>query len=237
MKSSFAPEDYFEYRGVQPADHPISRVPAYLARQLARTQRPRILDFGCGFGQLLVALRSAGFESIEGFDIEPRAVAHCRSLGLRCHDGRSDAGFHENHQAQYDFIIMSHVLEHFPKHEIIQQLARIKLLLKPGGALVAMVPNAQSATGCYWAYEDFTHHVLFTSGSLRYVLRAAGFSQVEFLDPHCVEGLSAPKRWLRLALLELYRLNYRFWNRVTASAVHAGSPILLSFEIKALARA
>jgi SAM-dependent methyltransferase len=227
--------NYFEYRGVRP-DACATPLPAYLARQLARKQEPAILDFGCGLGQLLVALKGAGFKAIEGFDIDPRAIAQCRALGFTCHDARADGAFYEHHHARYDFVIMSHVLEHFPKELIIQQLARIKQLLKEDGALIVMVPNAQSATGAYWAYEDFTHHVLFTSGSLRYVLRAAGFTQVEFLDPFCVEGLSVAKRWIRLALLALYRMNYRFWNRVTASAVHAGSPVLLSYEIKAIAR-
>jgi SAM-dependent methyltransferase len=230
--------NYFEYRDVRPDDYATPRVPAYLARQLARKREPAILDFGCGLGQLLVALKSAGFNALEGLDVDPRAIAQCRALGFTCHDGAANGpAFYEHHHGRYDFVIMSHVLEHFPKELIIEQLARIKQLLKEDGALIVMVPNAQSATGAYWAYEDFTHNLLFTSGSLRYVLRAAGFSRVDFLDPWCVEGLSLAKRWIRLALLALYRANYRFWNRVTASAVHAASPVLLSYEIKAIARA
>lgn len=43
-----------------------------------------------------------------------------------------------------------------------------------------MMPNAQSNTDCYWAYEDFTHYTLFIAGSLLYVLREAGFTNIEF---------------------------------------------------------
>lgn len=46
-----------------------------------------------------------------------------------------------------------------------------------------MVPNAQSYTGAYWRYEDFTHNIMFTAGSSTYVLRSAGFENIEFLDP------------------------------------------------------
>ena len=70
-----------------------------------------------------------------------------------------------------------------PKHEIIPLLIKVRSLLTQSGSLLVMVPNAQSNTGSYWAYEDFTHHTLFTAGSLYFVLRQAGFDSVEFVDP------------------------------------------------------
>src|SRR6185437_1801552 len=144
--------------------------------------------------------------------ISPPAIAHCRSVGLTCHDGR-DESFIPSHEGLYDFVVMSHVVEHFPKDEIIPLLCRMKTLLKQGGGLIVMVPNAQSNTGAYWAYEDFTHHTLFTSGSLYYVLRAAGFAEVVFLDPDCLAGSVWYKKFFRKVLLKLYRANYIFWNK------------------------
>ncbi|MGC9101323.1 MAG: hypothetical protein ACP5HC_08750 [Caldisericum sp.] len=41
-----------------------------------------------------------------------------------------------------------------------------------------MVRNVQSNTGAYWAYEDFSHFTLFTSGSIYYVLKMAGFDEI-----------------------------------------------------------
>lgn len=79
---------------------------------------------------------------------------------------------------------MSHVLEHLPKDMIIPVLQKIRdSLLNKDGELCIMVPNAMSNTNCYWAYEDFTHNTLFTPGSLLFVLREAGFSDITFLDP------------------------------------------------------
>ncbi|MBK7370676.1 MAG: hypothetical protein IPJ09_04415 [Saprospiraceae bacterium] len=68
---------------------------------------------------------------------------------------------------------MSHVLEHIEKINIIDTLITIKsYLLAESGSFVVMVPNAQSVTGAYWMYEDFTHTTLFTSGSIYYVLKS-----------------------------------------------------------------
>ena len=211
-------------------------LPPYLGGVLSTVANPRVLDFGCGFGQMLNALQSAGVVEAEGLDIEPEAIKYCRSHGLRCIDGLANANFYQERCGYYDFIVMSHVLEHFPKEQVIPQLEKLKGLLKPGGALIVMVPNAQSNTGAYWAYEDFTHYLLFTSGSLYYVLRAAGYRNVEFLDIECVAGLPTWKRVIKRALLKLYTANYRFWNRITASVVHQPSPLIFSYEIKALAR-
>lgn len=229
-------ERYFAWRQISPEDYASYKLPAYL-HQLVRTMpSPRILDFGCGFGQLLSALKSVGVELAEGVDIQPSAIEFCRGRGLQCYDAATEPDFFKDRTGAYDFIIMSHVLEHFPKDQVIQELKRIKKLLKPGGGLVVMVPNAQANTGAYWAYEDFTHHLLFTSGSLYYVLKSAGFNTVEFLDPDCTAHLSPWMRILKKVLLGVYVANLRFWNFVTSSAYHGPSQPIFSYEIKALAR-
>lgn len=230
-------ERYFEFRGVKPEDYADFTLPAYLRRALAGFTKPRILDFGCGFGQLLQALQAAGYPEVEGVDVEPEAIAHCRARGQVCFDGGPGSTLDGTRQGHYDLVIMSHVLEHFPKDQIVPLLRRVKALLKPGGALVVMVPNAQSHTGCYWAYEDFTHHTLFTAGSLYFVLRSAGFEAVEFLDPECLEGVGFLKRQIKRLLLFFYKANLALWNRVTSSSFHGPSPKIFSYEIKALARA
>lgn len=225
---------YFDYRQVDPASFDRYVLPEYLVDAIGPAKTARILDFGCGFGQLSSALHKAGYQ-VEGLDISPPAIEHCRSVGLTCHDGR-DENFIPSHEGLYDFVVMSHVVEHFPKDEIIPLLCRIKTLLKQDGSIIVMVPNAQSNTGAYWAYEDFTHFTMFTSGSLYYVLRAAGFREVVFLDPDCLEGSVWYKKLFRKILLKLYRANYIFWNKVTGSSTHIASPLIFSYEVKALGR-
>lgn len=230
-------DDYFALRNVDSQTYEGFMLPGYL-KDVLIDPSAHILDFGCGFGQMISALKQNGFSNLEGADINSAAISHLREHQIKVHDLTVEVDFYDRHSGKYDFIIMSHVLEHFPKSEIIDQLRLLRKLLKADGALIVMVPNAQSNTGCYWAYEDFTHHLLFTSGSLYYVLKAAGFSSVEFLDVDCTAGTaSSLKLAARRFLLRLYRANFAFWNKVTGSSFHAPSPQIFSYEIKALSRA
>lgn len=228
-------DNYFELRKISPENYSTYILPRYLSEQIDPSKSLKILDFGCGFGQTLEALRSAGHVSVEGIDIEPNAIAHCRKLGFNCYDGIGDMNLFERNAGAYDYIIMSHVLEHLPKAEMVPQLKNIHALLKPDGKLIVAVPNAQSNTGAYWRYEDFTHNYLFTSGSIYYVLAAAGFTDIRYLDVDCTTGLGFVSKYIRKSFLYFYRLNYIFWNKITASAIHASSPIVFSYEIKVMA--
>ena len=229
-------QDYFELRNIQQEAYLDYSPPTYLLR-LLKNKNARILDFGCGFGQLIQSLNKLGYHNVEGADINPVALDFLRASNIITYDLRYEQDFYCSHEGLFDFIVMSHVLEHIPKNEIINQLRLIRKLINMGGSLIVMVPNAQSNTGCYWAYEDFTHELLFTAGSLFYVLKSAGFSDISFIDQDCTsEVKSNLMRLIRRCLLYIYRCNYNFWNKVTGSAFHDPSPKIFSYEIKALAR-
>jgi len=132
--------------------------------------------------------------------------------------------------------LMTHVLEHIPKDRIVAALSSIRTsILAPDGALIVAVPNASSPTHCYWRYEDWTHTCLFTSGSLLYVLRAAGFSNVQIIDAACMMETRPFIRPLKRVALGCYKFWLKVLCRVTSSSLHEGSPLVLSFEVKALA--
>ncbi len=228
-------DDYFYLRNIDADFYNNYEMPSYLLTRLSKESS--ILDFGCGFGQLLFALKKAGFSSLEGADINQAAIEYLKNNGIYVHDlSSNNQQFYAFNANKYDCVVMGHVLEHFPKDEMIPILKQIRELLKTDGQLIVMVPNAQSNTGCYWAYEDFTHNTLFTAGSLYYVLKASGFSQVEFIDIDCTAGMKTINKFVKRCLLGLYRLNFKFWNKVTTSAFHAPSPQIFSYEIKAVAR-
>lgn len=226
---------YFEYRQVDPAFYKEYKIPVYLQRVLPQDKNARILDIGCGFGQTLLALKKLGYSNLKGIDILDAAVQECKLKGLDV-DQIDDVRNYKANQGTYDFIIMSHVLEHIPKDDIISNLVAIKKLLSPEGDFCIMVPNAQSNTGAYWMYEDFTHTTLFTTGSIYYVLRAAGFTRVQFLDPKGVEKHSLPIKLIKLVLLKIYELKIEFWNKVTLSSYHRPSPKIFSFELRVRAK-
>lgn len=229
-------DGYFKYRNVTPDDYIQYKLPRYLIESLSKDLSTKILDIGCGFGQILKGIKDLGYADLYGIDISKEAVDYCKSIGLNV-DRISDLiGFTKSCKDKFDFIIMNHVLEHIDKSKIIETLKAIKEgLLNKGGSFLVTVPNAQSDTGCYWAYEDFTHTTIFTAGSLYYVLKSAGFERIEFLDLHNTEGLSFLKKAIKKALLKVYILNKQFWNKVTSSCYHKLSPQIFGYEIKALA--
>ncbi|MBI9084498.1 MAG: class I SAM-dependent methyltransferase [Desulfobacterales bacterium] len=226
---------YFLFRKISYDDYKNFQLPKYLEIVLQRrfSKSCRILDYGCGFGQMLNALHKAGFTNLYGVEIDKQAIDHTGKSHLLI-DPKSPE-WNRAFLNHFELIILSHVLEHIPKKKIISFLENIKNHLKPGGSLIIMVPNAQSNTGCYWAFEDFTHEYLFTSGSLYYVLRAAGFTSIEFLDPDCTVGLPTIRKFLKQALLLIYKSKLFFWNQASSSSYHKPSPQIFSYEIKAIA--
>ncbi len=168
-----------------------------------------------------------------GIDINEQAIEYVRSLGIEALCVEDIFSFIP--QEKFDLIITTHTLEHLPKDSIIPTLTHFKKhFLKENGTIFIAVPNAQSHTGCYWAYEDFTHTTLFTTGSLIYVLKMAGFSDVKIIDKDAIADTKGLKKSIRKILLWLYKMRTRFYNRITNSAFHAPSEISFSYEIKAL---
>lgn len=223
--------DYFEARQVDTETYINYKLPSYF-KQLPKDAK--ILDFGCGLGQSLRAMKNLGFTNLYGADINALAMESLARTGIKSKLIVNYQEVYDEDYSKFDVIILSHVLEHFPKEDIIPFLQFInQRLLASNGTLFVLVPNAQSNTGCYWAYEDFTHHTLFTAGSLLYVLKYAGFKTIEFFDIDCFEGVSPLKKPLRKILLLLYRFKTKLWNFATASSFHTASQVIYSYEIKA----
>jgi SAM-dependent methyltransferase len=227
-------ENYFNARGVSSSYYDSYELPPYLRVVLGHDKTVSILDFGCGFGQNISAIKRLGYKNVCGYDIEPAALDFCKKNSIDVIDGRLVSVDHLNDQ--YDIILLTHVLEHIPKNEIVHTLEILRRAVKGNGFVFISVPNAQSNTGCYWMYEDFTHQTLFTAGSLIYVLTQAGFLDITLHDRDCLIGVKWWKSILRKYFLFFYRANKSFWNKVTVSSYHAPSPIVNSYEVKVIAK-
>lgn len=240
--------DYFSARSVGKGEYENAKLPHYFKEVLDSTPKnARILDFGCGFGQILNAIKTQNFAwdsankigggdyELLGIDINDNAISHCKSLNINAIKVDDILAFHP--KEKFDLIISTHCLEHLEKSQIIPILTHFReKLLKQNGKIFIAVPNAQSATGCYWAYEDFTHNTLFTAGSLIFVLKMAGFSEVKIIDKDALAGSKGIKRVIKKICLAFYRRKITFWNIMTNSAFHAPSPQVFSYEVKALAK-
>lgn len=228
---------YFKFREVGPEFYSDYVLPAYLKQVLPEDRHAAILDIGCGFGQVLKRLRAGGYTALSGIDISETAVNSCLADGLDVAKIDAIDLFCRQAGKRFEVVIMSHVIEHIDKSAIVETLRAVRMhLLKDGGQLLVMTPNAQSHTGCYWAYEDFTHTTIFTAGSLYFVLKCAGFQEIEFIDPLGTAGSHPVARVLKRMLIAFYKTRFAFWNRVTDSSFHRPSPQIFTFELKAIAR-
>ena len=137
----------------------------------------RILELGCGGGELLEFLRSAGFRNVEGVDVSPEQVGLATKKGLlvRIQDARealreADVGL--------DAIIAIDFLEHFSIAEIFELLDQVITKLRRGGLLLLRTPNGGALFGGHVIYGDVSHMTIFAPSSLGQTLRLAGFNEI-----------------------------------------------------------
>ncbi len=231
--------DYMSLRNVPPDMYADTSVPPYLITWLPERHDACVIDIGCGHGQLLRSLKKQDYSNLMGIDVTVARPAWLNESNI-CYASNSNDPLLDSTLStlpqKADLIFLHHVLEHIPKKDMIYFLKNIKHALSHQGILSINVPNAQSNTGCYWAFEDFTHTFLFTAGSLFYVLKAAGYEYIEFVDIDCTAGSSFLKGCCKKILLAIYKKNLNFWNKVTGSSYHIPSPQIFSYEIKAIAR-
>lgn len=138
----------------------------------------RVLDVGCGDGSLLVRLRALGWE-VEGQDVDAKAAAHSRqSEGVTVHLGQlADLAIPSS---RYDAVVMNHVIEHV--HDPVMALRELHRLLRTGGTLIVVTPNAKSyghrRFGRDWINLDPPRHLhLFSTTTLLALANQAGFQQ------------------------------------------------------------
>jgi methionine biosynthesis protein MetW len=137
--------------------------------------RGKVLDIGCGSGNLLKDLQRRNCE-VYGVEINPRDVTICKKKGFNVFCGNlRDAQFQTNF---FDVIILWHVLEHLdsPK-EILQEAFRI---LRPGGKIFIYTPNAESYLsrlfGKYWiGWHVPFHFYHFTERAIEKLVQLTNF--------------------------------------------------------------
>ncbi len=143
----------------------------------------RILDVGCGDGFHLRLLLEYGNKtwSLEGVDLDRRAVEAAERSGITVHYGSIDVlDLSEDH---YDLIFMIQTIEHVERpDEVLRSVFR---LLKPGGRLVIVTDNTGSIDfglfkRKYWGGYHFPRHLnLFNKSSLTKLAKKVGFSMAE----------------------------------------------------------
>jgi len=134
----------------------------------------RVLDYGCGAGHFLDAMRLLGWET---WGVEPARDA--AQLAARSHEVLCGTAADSWQQlpGEYDLITMFQVLEHIT--DPVDVLRILLKLLRPGGRLVLSTPNSASwlahAAGSLWRGLECPRHVcLFGPLALQVLTDACG---------------------------------------------------------------
>jgi SAM-dependent methyltransferase len=145
----------------------------------------KCLEVGCGSGATLGWLKEIGrIKEAYGFELVAEAAAKAALVADRVEVGNLEHGVLPFEDSSIDLILALDVLEHLVQPKLVlQQLSK---LLKPGGVLIAKMPNARHHRLVYqlvvkgdWKYEehgilDETHLRFYTHKSLPALFENSG---------------------------------------------------------------
>lgn len=173
-----------------------------------------LLDVGCSSGEFLELLLNSKIET-EGVEINPELANMARK--------RTNAVIYEGDICEisilnkYDVIIFAEIIEHILEPD--KFMNKIWEILNPGGMIfVTTRPNTKSIKIRLSKCEDpmirgaFSHHVLYSPSSLRFLLRKHSFSKIR-LYHYKRDGWT-----IRDSFMRLINLFGPFDNQVIATA-------------------
>lgn len=135
-----------------------------------------VLDIGCGAGDFLNFCKNKGW-SVSG--VEPTDKAREISESKLDIKVSSDLSLNHFQDSSFDVVTMWHVLEH--RYDIMETIAELKRIVKPGGLIIIALPNYKSYDAQfykqYWAAYDVPRHlfhftkktidIIFTKNNLK----------------------------------------------------------------------
>lgn len=153
---------------------------------LPRDRNSAILDIGFGSGWFLAACLNLGFTNLAGADFGIANKMHVREWGpdaIQLFEIEDDiGGFLSGRAERYDFIHMSHVIEHIPKYSLLWVVDALYLALKPGGTLLLRTPNMEGPCANSSFFVTLAHEYGFSGSNLKSLLDICGFDDF-FLHP------------------------------------------------------
>lgn len=190
-------------------------VERHLLPHLAPFRAEPVLEIGAGTGGTLRALSGAGFERARGVDLSASQVEAARRHGsdVALEDGV--AALARVPDGSLGAILALDVLEHLPLEALLELLGLAATRLRPGGVLVARVPNGEGLFGGAVLHGDLTHLRAFTARSMAQAFALRGLEPVAVLPVRPVaHGIVS---WVRALLWRLVEGSLRW-----AAAAEAG---------------
>jgi len=146
-----------------------------------RARVGRLLDVGSGDGAFVHHMAGHGWDAT-GLDFSPAASELAARRGLRGRYLMGSLADHDLPLRSFDAVTMWQVLEHIG--EPVAMMRHVRALLRPGGLLVASVPNidglSATLTGERWWGLDVPRHLVhYAPATLRRVIADAGLHVVD----------------------------------------------------------
>lgn len=158
-------------------------------RQVPEMVPGTLLEVGCASGSYLEEMRQRGWQ-VQGIEFSESAAQAGRAKGLHIQTASVETA--TSPQGELDVVAAWMVLEHV--HDPLRVLRRIRSWVKPGGFLIASVPDGSCAwTRLFhevWYDLHLPNHLYhFTPGTLTHVLGRSGW-KVDRLywqkNPNCL---------------------------------------------------
>ena len=149
-----------------------------LAKEFGRVPA---IDLGCGRGEWLEVMLSAGFDS-RGIDLDEGMLQSCVDLGLPAEKGEAIAHLRGLPSKSQAIVSAFHVVEHIPFDALEELVSEAKRVLLPGGLLILETPNPENimVATCSF-YLDPTHQRPIPPNLLSFVAEHAGFERVKVI--------------------------------------------------------
>jgi 2-polyprenyl-3-methyl-5-hydroxy-6-metoxy-1,4-benzoquinol methylase len=200
---------------------------------LPSNKKSAILDIGFGDGWFLAACLKLDYTNLFGadFGIENKGyVAEWKKGAIALYEIENDVGtFLSTHAAQYDFIHMSHVIEHIPKYSLLWIVDALYNALKPGGILLLRTPNMEGPTPNSSLYVTLAHEYGFCGSNLQSLLDICCFDDIQF---HTV-ALSRPTMRQRVGAVLRWPWLKENWLRHQLFGVNEGGQFGMELIVSA----
>jgi 2-polyprenyl-3-methyl-5-hydroxy-6-metoxy-1,4-benzoquinol methylase len=173
----------------------------------------RILDIGCGNGWFAAACRELGYTNVCVADFDISRKSYICDWGVTFYRIEKDIGaMLAQHQQEFDFIHMSHVIEHIPKYSLLWLGDAVYQALKKDGMVYLRTPNMEGPTPNSAFYVTLGHEYGFCGSNLALWLDVCGFDDVHFIHPPpprtLKQKLGALVRW---PFLRMSKLKHRLF--------------------------
>jgi ubiquinone/menaquinone biosynthesis C-methylase UbiE len=162
-----------------------------LLSELGKQKSGKVLDVGCGTGDITLEIKKLGHE-VGGVDFSEVATTKAREKGIDARTSDVDKHGLDFASESFDYVWMTDVVEHV--FDPINLLSETNRVLKPGGQVYLTVPNdfplarrlfiflrgESVQSGIYRHLGICKHHTMFSQDLIDYMLKRAGLEEIFF---------------------------------------------------------